>query len=288
MRDRVDDRVVHGGCRSERRRLADPLGSERIVRARRLGVEHLVRGELRRRRHRVVHEVRRDRVAVLVVANLFEERLCNTLADTAVLLAGDEERVHDLAAVVDRDDPHELDPTGVGVDLDHRDVRAERERRAVGDVVELVPQAVEHVGRAAQRVFHGARELDPRQPARRHAGHFEAAAVADDDVVGARLEHVGRELLGLREHLLARTEQRAPADLQGAGAAGSAAPGHFGGVGVHDPDRFHRDTERVADDHGERRLVTLAVRARPDPSGHRAVGFDLDRSVLTVEGRAAR
>ena len=48
-------------------------------------------------------------------------------------------------------------------------------------------------------------------------------------------------------------------------------------------DVFHRDTERVADDHRERRLVALAVRARADPCGHLAVGLDLDRAVLTVE-----
>ena len=50
--------------------------------------------------------------------------------EPAVLLAVDEHRVEDAAAVVDRDVADRLDPAGLGVDLDDRDVRAERERRA--------------------------------------------------------------------------------------------------------------------------------------------------------------
>ena len=140
-----------------------------------------------------------------------------------MLLTGDEQRVHDLAAVIDRDDARQLDLAGVGIDFDHRDVRTERERRAVGHVVELVPQAVEHVGRAAQRVLHRARELGPRQAARRNTGHFEAAAITDHNVVGARFEHVCGELLGLREHFFTCFEQRAPADLERSRTAGAAA-----------------------------------------------------------------
>ena len=119
--------------------------------------------------------------------------------------------------------------------------------------------------------------------ARGHARDLESAAVADHDVVGARLEHVRRELLRLREHLLAGTEQRAAADLERARSTGSAAAQHLGGVGVHDADVVHGDAERVADDHGERRLVALAVRAGADARRHRAVVFDLDRAVLAVE-----
>ena len=109
-----------------------------------------------------------------------------------------------LAAVVDRDVTQQLDLPGVGVDLDDRDVRAERERRPVGHVVELVLQARRPCpsGRLAG-ILHRARELDPRQRARGHARDLEAAASPIDDVVGAGLEHVRGELLRLREHFLA-------------------------------------------------------------------------------------
>ena len=69
-----------------------------------------------------------DRVAVVVVAHPLVQRLRDALRDAAVLLAGDEQRVDDPAAVVDRDVADQLDPSGVAVDLDDRDVRTERER----------------------------------------------------------------------------------------------------------------------------------------------------------------
>ena len=66
------------------------------------------------RRHRVVHEVRGDRVAVVVVLHLLAQRLRGALRDAAVLLAGDEQRVEDRAAVVDRDvAEHSTSPVSV-------------------------------------------------------------------------------------------------------------------------------------------------------------------------------
>jgi hypothetical protein len=58
------------------------------------------------------------------------------LRNATVLLPADDE-VEDPAAIVDGDVTEHLDPTGLGVDLDHRDVRLERERRAVLVDVEL-------------------------------------------------------------------------------------------------------------------------------------------------------
>ena len=83
--------------------------------------------QLGRARHRVVHEVRGERVAVVVVDDLLVQRLRDALRDAAVLLAGDEQRVEDPPAVVDRDVTQQLDRAGLGVDLDDRDVRAERD-----------------------------------------------------------------------------------------------------------------------------------------------------------------
>ena len=68
---------------------------------------------------------------VLVVDELLPQRLRDALDDAAVLLAGDDQRVEDPAAVVDRDVAQRRDQAGLGVDLDDRDVGAERERRAV-------------------------------------------------------------------------------------------------------------------------------------------------------------
>ena len=92
-----------------------------------MGVEA---GELRGRRNAVVGEVRSQQVAVIVVAHLFEECLRDAGRDASVLLAFDEQRIEHRAAVVDGHMTQQPDGAGIGVDLDHRDVRAERERRA--------------------------------------------------------------------------------------------------------------------------------------------------------------
>ena len=76
----------------------------------------------------------------LVVGDLLEQRLRRALGDAAVLLAGDEQRVEDAAAVVDGDVAHQPHAAGLGVDLDDGDVRAERVRRVAAVEVELVAQ----------------------------------------------------------------------------------------------------------------------------------------------------
>ena len=62
---------------------------------------------------------------------LLEERLPDAGRDAAVHLALGDQRVHDVARVVDRDEAAELDLAGLGVDLDGGDVGAEREGRRV-------------------------------------------------------------------------------------------------------------------------------------------------------------
>ena len=55
------------------------------------------------------------------------QRLCRALGDTAVHLALEQHRVEHRAGVVARDLTQQPDLTGSGVDLDDRDVGAERE-----------------------------------------------------------------------------------------------------------------------------------------------------------------
>ena len=96
------------------------------------------------------------------------ERLRDALCDAAVLLTADQERVQDPAAVVDRDVPQELDPSRVGVDLHHGDVRAEWEARRTLVEVELVREAGLHafgeLGRVARRSAVVRTVICPRQP----------------------------------------------------------------------------------------------------------------------------
>ena len=66
-------------------------------------------------------------------------------------LAVGDQRVDDPARVVDGDHPLERDATGLGVDLDHGQVGAERERRLAGGEVDLgaqlgQPSLLRHAG----------------------------------------------------------------------------------------------------------------------------------------------
>jgi hypothetical protein len=135
--DGVDHRVLHRRRGADRGRLADALRPERVERGGCLGRVHLERRQLGRRRDGVVGQVRRDRVAVGVEADLLEQRLANAGSDAAVLLALDEQRREHRAAVVDGDVADEAHLAGLGVDLDHGDVRAERERGTLLVEVEL-------------------------------------------------------------------------------------------------------------------------------------------------------
>ena len=90
---RVDDRVHDRGRRADVRRLADALGSERVVRARRDRLAELEVGALERGRDQVVHERRVEAVALLVERDQLHQRDADALGEAAVDLAVDDHRV---------------------------------------------------------------------------------------------------------------------------------------------------------------------------------------------------
>src|SRR5205814_4357382 len=96
MRERVADRALYGRGGTDRSRLADAFRTERVERRRRLHAHELETRQLRRGDDAVVREVRCDRIAVVVVPNFLEQRLCRALRDAAVALPVGEEWVHDL------------------------------------------------------------------------------------------------------------------------------------------------------------------------------------------------
>ena len=67
----------------------------------------------------------------VVVDRLLEQRLRDALGEAAVHLALDDQRVDDLADVVDAGVVADLDLTGLGVDLDRAQVGAVREREVL-------------------------------------------------------------------------------------------------------------------------------------------------------------
>ena len=102
--ERVDHRVLHRRRRADGAGLADALGAERVERGRRLHRHQLEGGQLGGGDDPVVGEVGGERVAVVVVDELLDERLRDALGDAAVALALGEQRVEDAAGVVDGDE----------------------------------------------------------------------------------------------------------------------------------------------------------------------------------------
>ena len=98
MRDRVDHCALHSRCRPDRAALADALRAEVVERRRSFGVHRLKARQLGRRRDGVVGEVGGQRVAVLVVDHLFEQRLGNALGQPTVDGVHPQAVLHRLAA----------------------------------------------------------------------------------------------------------------------------------------------------------------------------------------------
>ena len=114
-----------------------PLAPSGLIGVGRDHLDALERGQLGRGRHAVGDQIGVLGIAVLVVAQLLEQRLRDPGCDAAVNLPVGDERVDDRSRVIDRDHPLQVDRAGLGVDLDDRDVSAERERRLGGCEVGL-------------------------------------------------------------------------------------------------------------------------------------------------------
>ena len=106
--------------------------------------------------HGVVHVRAREELPGVVVDAVLQERLADALGETAVDLAFDDHRVHDVAEVVHRHEVDDVDDAGVRVDLHFADVRTRREGEVRRVVERLLREAgfeilqgvvVRHIGR---------------------------------------------------------------------------------------------------------------------------------------------
>ena len=102
----------------------------------------------------------------------------------------------------------------------------------------------------------------------------------DEDVGLGGFEQVGGEALGLADEHLGRLVHRRAAELQRTRPSGASAARDEVGVAVDEADAVDRDAGLIADEHGERGLMALAVGERAGPDGGRAVVVDLDRAEL--------
>ena len=232
---------MQGGSGTDGAGLPDALGPEGVVGCGRLHRDELEARQLGHRDDAVVGEVRGDRVAILVVADLLEERLANTLGDATVTLALNEQRIDERAGIVAGDHAHEACLAGVGVDLDDRHVRAEREGRCAGEILR---------GGKTTGVGSVVGDLGPRTRHHRGARHMEdPPGQVEHDIVGVCLEQVGGEFSGLGHDGLRRLLHRRATELQRARPEGADALRDLIGVAMDDGDLVERDAQLVGGDH---------------------------------------
>ena len=163
--------------------------------------------------------------------------------------------------VVDARHLHQLDHSGLRIDLDLHDVGARREGEVLR-IVEgrLVQPGLELLDRVVVRHVCRERDLAERlRPVRPGDGK---APVPELDIRLRSLKEVRGDPLPLGDHLLHGVVDGRAAHRQGAGAVGAHPEGDLLRVAVHDLDLVDRDAELARDDLGERRLVPLAVAVR--------------------------
>ncbi len=126
---------------------------------------------------------------------------------------------------------------GLGVDLDHGDVRAEGERRTWFAVDALCAQARPESVLGKGGVERGLGELTERQPATGHTSQRESPSGSGFDVDRVGFEQMRREHMRLLEHLGGALHDRRATRLQRPRAPRARPSLHDPGVGVHDPNR---------------------------------------------------
>ena len=174
---------------------------------------------------------------------------------------------------------------GVVVDLDHGDVRAERERRVTLVEVELRGEPGRAVGVIDDVVGAARGGGGERRPSRAPWPGTPATPTVPVPVsttmsaTSASSRCAARRRAFSTSASVASMHGRA-AELQRPRTAGAAAAADEVGVALHEADPLDRDAGLVADDHRERGLVALSVRGRAGPHRGRAVVVDLDGAEL--------
>ena len=238
--------------------------------------------DISERRDHVVQQRRRERLPVLVVVELLEERLPHGLHDRTVDLPVEYHPVHhDPAVVHDGEVVHTHHPGG-GIHLHDRS----RRRGGVGGGHVHLAALIGEGTRVARVVTHDDRQ--PRIHARRQQEGVEVRrggdlgerdrrlpvaedAVGDLDPVGGCVQHSGGDGDHLVAHLAGGLDDRSPAHHHRTAAPRPAAVGQDTGVAVADHDIVGADTQFVRGRLGEDGLVALTLGLGADDHVHLAV-----------------
>ena len=272
---RIDDRVDDCSWRTNSAGFANALRSERVVRTQSDDSARCVIGQICGRRHEVVEEVGSNWLACRrLVHHALEQRLSDTLGDSAVHLPLGQERVDHRATIVDDDHVANGDTTGLAIDLDHAAVRPRR----IGEVRRLVEETLLQraglqFGRQRQGLERRPRYVRPADLLTRRAAHVECI-VRHFQVELTCLQQVGGDLFCPRQHSGRR-------DLHGRTAGGHPTRPHCADALQHGCcvthahlDAVERDAQLVRGDLRERGLVALPVRRGSSEDDRRTVGLN--------------
>jgi hypothetical protein len=179
---------------------------------------------------------------------------------SAVLLAGDDHRIDDRAAVVDRDVADQLDATRVEIDLDLGRAgclvpvdRADAlPRLGVQPALRLEPTVPEQV--PAARAPHDLPELDASVGRPAHAD----AALGNLEVVAGRLQQLGASVEQLVANLVGGLGDGRARGVGRATRAGLLLVGRDVGVHLGDVDSLGRDAQSLGGQQRQDGLQTLA------------------------------
>src|SRR5712675_2380388 len=280
---RIDYRVDDDPERRGRAAFAGRPDPERMGRAWHLaefGVEERHHVGLR---HRVIHERAGQYLcAAGLVDALLPQRLPDPLDDAAMHLAMHDHRIDRPPAIIDCGVAHDLDNSGIGVDLDLADMAAIGEG---GEVDGLIAHALQW---AAQIL----RQIGPLQPSARDLEDPDGAVGALDleppagerDVLDRRLQHMAGDAQPLLDDLVRGVEHDDAAEPQRPAGMRAAADRDAVGVAGDQLDAVDRHAEPFGDQLREAGLVALALRRGADHNldgaAHRAIRLHRDLGLL--------
>ena len=279
--ERVDHRVVDRRDRADRAGLADTLRAERVRERRRLHVHDLERGELGRRDHQVVGEVRRLGLAVVRIAHGFEQRLRDTLRDAR--RAPGPRRAAGSGSCRRRPPPRaarEPGVAGLGVDLDDREVRAERERRHHRREVALRLQRLALGRRRSSSPVDDLARACPRRGTRRARCRARRRRAAHSSTSAARSR-------ARSTSVPVAASIAAPPICTERDPTVRPPRAHLVGVAVHHLDVVDRHAGALGHHHRPRRVVSLTERRRTAAHADAPSVEQLDRAELAAR-RACR
>ena len=112
---RIQHRIGNRGRSTNRSGFTHTLGAQGIARTQCFGPIHFQFRNRVRARHGVIEQTARHKLTIRAVHDVFHERLANTLRGTAGQLTFDQQWVDGSSAIVHKDQPFELDPSGLRV-----------------------------------------------------------------------------------------------------------------------------------------------------------------------------